>query len=329
MRRFLALSTPALLALAPTAFGQLDIEIEVTGSVTAVHTTPVTPFQGVQPGDPVRLTMKFSPTLFPAGPAIGTYYERGNSSLLEIGTAAESSFQDLFDRSALVVQNGGFSAPVPDEFLTGFKFSQNPAALVTLRAQDFTTTLIDSFIATEIEGTYRPSQFTSIAFAVTNPDGQTSIDIELDRFILGEPTPELGNPYCSAPAPNSTGVGATMDPFGSREVAANDLTIEVSDLPTNSFGFLVTSRTQGNTANPGGSQGTLCLGGAIGRLLGSLQSSGSAGRFSFSVDLTEMPTPTGVVPVLAGERWNFQTWYRDANPSATSNFSSAYSIRFE
>ena len=52
---------------------------------------------------------------------------------------------------------------------------------------------------------------------------------------------------------------------GSTSAAANSLTIGAQDLPNNSFGFFLASRTQGLVAGPGGSQGTLCLGGAIGR----------------------------------------------------------------
>jgi hypothetical protein len=35
------------------------------------------------------------------------------------------------------------------------------------------------------------------------------------------------------------------------------------------------------------------------------------------------------VAVLAGETWNFQAWYRDLNPTTTSNFTNAVSIAFQ
>ena len=41
------------------------------------------------------------------------------------------------------------------------------------------------------------------------------------------------------------------------------------------------------------------------------------------------PTPTGLVQVAAGETWNFQAWYRDANPGPTSNFTPSVSVLFE
>ena len=85
-------------------------------------------------------------------------------------------------------------------------------------------------------------------------------------------------------------------------------------------------------AGPGGSQGTLCLGGAIGRYVGPGQivNSGSTGEITLAIDLTQTPQPTGLVSVQPGETWNFQAWYRDAiGGSATSNFTDGLSITFQ
>ena len=139
-----------------------------------------------------------------------------------------------------------------------------------------------------------------------------------------------GANYCSANA-NSTGVGASMGASGTNTVSANDLVLEASELPSNSFGFFLTSQTQGSVANPGGSQGNLCLGGAIGRYVGAgqIQNSGSAGEIALPIDNTQVPQPTGLVAVSAGETWSFQAWYRDAvGGSATSNFTDGYEITF-
>jgi len=80
---------------------------------------------------------------------------------------------------------------------------------------------------------------------------------------------------------------------------------------------------------PGGSQGTLCLGGAIGRYAGNIFQSSAAGDHSFPIDLAQLPSPTGNVAAAAGETWNFQCWFRDANPSVTSNFTYPVSITFQ
>ena len=135
--------------------------------------------------------------------------------------------------------------------------------------------------------------------------------------------------YCGAAAPNSTGSGATTDATGSNDASLNVLSIQASNLPASTFGFFITSRTQGFVVGPGGSQGNLCLGGEIGRYVGpgQIQNSGAAGTFELSIDLTAIPSPSGSVQGFPGELWNFQAWYRDANPSATSNFTEAIGIR--
>ena len=112
---------------------------------------------------------------------------------------------------------------------------------------------------------------------------------------------------------------------------ANNLTLTSVQMPNNSFGFFLTSRTQGFVQNPGGSQGNLCLGGGIGRYVGpgQIKNSGAVGRFTLTLNLTQTPTPTGLVSIAAGETWNFQTWYRDSvGGVATSNFTNGRSVPF-
>jgi hypothetical protein len=38
---------------------------------------------------------------------------------------------------------------------------------------------------------------------------------------------------------------------------------------------------------------------------------------------------TPVTSILAGETWNFQAWYRDLNPTNTSNFTDGLSVTFQ
>ena len=47
---------------------------------------------------------------------------------------------------------------------------------------------------------------------------------------------------------------------------------------------------------------------------------------SFSPDLGDLPQGT---VVSAGETWNFQLWYRDVNPTQTSNTSNGLAVTFE
>jgi hypothetical protein len=138
----------------------------------------------------------------------------------------------------------------------------------------------------------------------------------------------LGVRFCANAAPNSTGSVARIHATGSALAMANDLRLTTFSLPTNSVGFFLNSRTQGNVPGAGGAQGTLCLGGAIGRYSASAASSGSAGVLTLELDLGALPTPTGPAPALAGQTWSFQCWHRDANPGPTSNFSDAVAVTF-
>ncbi|QDV05055.1 hypothetical protein Poly30_05500 [Planctomycetes bacterium Poly30] len=139
-----------------------------------------------------------------------------------------------------------------------------------------------------------------------------------------------GVSYCTAEL-NSTGRKAAVAAFGSRTVAQNDLMLTANNMPTSAFGFFLASQNQGFVAQPSGSQGNLCLGGAIGRYVGPGQilDSGAGGQFALTLDLNQMPTPTGLVSAMAGQTWNFQSWFRDSVAGqATSNFTDAVSLSF-
>ena len=141
----------------------------------------------------------------------------------------------------------------------------------------------------------------------------------------------VGSPYCATNA-NSTGSSGVLSASGSPLVSANDLTLEASSLPNNSFGFFLASLDQGFVQNPGGSAGNLCISGSIGRYVGpgQIQNSGAGGEFSLALDLSATPQPTGLVQVQAGETWNFTTWHRDAvGGTATSNFTDGLEIQFQ
>jgi hypothetical protein len=135
----------------------------------------------------------------------------------------------------------------------------------------------------------------------------------------------LGSNSCVA-APNSTGLPARVSAHGDDRAAANALVLRASQLPQHAAGYFLTSRTTGFMANPGGSQGNLCLGGPIGRYAGNVLNSGAAGGFELQVDLASVPLPTGGVAAQAGETWHFQAWHRDANPTVTSNFTDATAV---
>ena len=181
-------------------------------------------------------------------------------------------------------------------------------------------------LAADHESTMKPRSWlsNSIALAIL---AQPALAHSSLVFVGGG---SLGTSYCDAVV-NSTGAPAELTASGSAAVLDNDLTLRAERLPHNVFGYFLTSRTQGFVANPAGSFGNLCLGGSIGRYVGNLQikHSGPSGAFALQVDRTQTPTPTGHVPVMAGETWNFQAWHRDiCGGSATSNFTNGLSIAF-
>ncbi len=138
----------------------------------------------------------------------------------------------------------------------------------------------------------------------------------------------FGDTYCTS-NPNSTGQIGELTALGNPVVAANDFSLMGSKLPPNQFGFYLAGRTQGVTPMAGGSQGVLCLGGSIGRLLGTLAMSNGAGELTGSVNLFAIPEGASISAVMPGETWNFQLWHRDVNPTATSNFTEAIEVVFE
>jgi len=148
------------------------------------------------------------------------------------------------------------------------------------------------------------------------------------QIVAGSAT--IGTNYCTA-VPNSTGSSATISASGSAVAANNNLTLEADLLPNSSFGYFLTSTTQGFVANPGGSSGNLCLGGSIGRYVGpgQIKNSGTLGAISLALNLTQTPQPSGFVTIAAGQTWSFQAWFRDsAGGVATSNFTNGLTINF-
>lgn len=136
----------------------------------------------------------------------------------------------------------------------------------------------------------------------------------------------FGTTTCAG-RPNSTGAGSILTLAGDRRVEIGDLTATVNGLPPGSAGYLLASRSTGHVPSPAGSQGDLCLGNGIARLAPPVQLADASGQAHMLVPLHAIPlgTPT---PILAGETWYFQYWHRDANPSSTSNFSSARQVSF-
>ncbi len=159
--------------------------------------------------------------------------------------------------------------------------------------------------------------------------GGFSHDALVNGFQIVPDGTSQGVSYCPSMA-NSTGQMARMMFTGTPSVAANDLVLGVRDLPLNQIGYFVVSRDPGTGIFPPGSQGIFCIGNSIGRhnRPGEVLNSGSSGVVRMSLDLMDVPQPQGPVAVAPGETWHWQYWFRDLNPSSTSNFSDANSVTF-
>ncbi|MEL6429592.1 MAG: hypothetical protein AAFR54_10470 [Planctomycetota bacterium] len=133
---------------------------------------------------------------------------------------------------------------------------------------------------------------------------------------------------CEQPVPNSTGRTGKLVGFGSDDLARNDLTLLFHDLPETVALLPVASQTTATLPNPGGSVGTLCLGGAIGRYPAVLVTT-QYGTARAVLNLGGLPTPQGPAPALAGETWFFQGWHRDVDAGGpTSNLTDAIAVSF-
>lgn len=139
----------------------------------------------------------------------------------------------------------------------------------------------------------------------------------------------VGASYCGPAAVNASGASGAISAVGSDVLAANNLLLSATGVPADTFLFFLASPTPGLWVNPGGSAGTLCLGGAIGRFVGGGAFGTGAGAVSFvPVDLQALPTPILVsIPAQVGETWHFQAWFRDlAGGAPTSNFTDAVAV---
>ncbi|MEM1449161.1 MAG: hypothetical protein AAGI22_08600 [Planctomycetota bacterium] len=171
-----------------------------------------------------------------------------------------------------------------------------------------------------------------------NGDGLTDLLAGAALLPLGTPPTTVGRvtaiagareltyTYCDDGAANSTGVPTRIDAVGSTSIAAANLRLVATEMPTQSFGYFLVSDRPNPMPNPGGPP--VCLGGGIGRFVGpgEIQSSGSAGRIEIPVDLTSLPVPTGPFAAQPFDTLYFQCWHRDLPTAGSSNLSNALGL---
>lgn len=144
--------------------------------------------------------------------------------------------------------------------------------------------------------------------------------------LLDFPEPmAIGGNVCRG-VKNSTGDHGYLTAFGDNAMSTPK-TLRATRLPADALGYFLAGPARA-AFTPPASEGLLCVGGSIGRYVGSILNSGPMGRFDFVIDPTAIVQPTGTVAASAGETWYFQAWHRDANPASTSNFTNAVAVRF-
>jgi len=163
------------------------------------------------------------------------------------------------------------------------------------------------------------------AFNDSNNSGGGAGAVHVVDLWTGGP---VGISYCGS-EPNTSGLAALLTATGSPVRANNNLVLHAARLPLNVTGIVVAGRTPGFAVHPGGSQGNLCLTGAIGRFLGpgQIQNSGATGTVDLAVNWNALPQPSAFVSGLVGETWHFQAWFRDTIPAGpTSNFTDGLAV---
>jgi hypothetical protein len=312
------------LAALPATFATLtpcvaagDVIIEATGTVFAANASASSAFNGAQVGDPVLVHLEvMTPGMDVAPGQFTTYMLDAAASYVEVG-----GVRDALTDGQGSIQN---DFPVAD----GIRMFGGPMASggsLSLDVSESTGTLFGSTDITMELGTWPSTTWASYMFGIFG--GGNFIEFSLPDVTIT--LPSAGTNYCG-PAPlNSSGASAEISSTGTSILASNDLGMLASGLPALSFGFFIVSDAQGFAMNPGGSQGNLCVSGDVGRFIDQIQSSGTSGTMTLTVDLTAIPQPTGPVAATVGERWNFQCWFRDANPQATSNFTDGIEVVLE
>lgn len=178
----------------------------------------------------------------------------------------------------------------------------------------------------------RPQGVSSFFVDDVDDDGDPDVVFTSERgdsvtWLRGTGRGFLGEVECASPA----GDPVHLDAVGSPWRAVNAFQLQLRRLDPGTLAMFLTSQAPGFVTHPGGSLGTLCLGGNVGRFNrpGEAQFAGAHGTVTLDVDLGEIPQSLAPRNVIAGETWRFQAWYRDSvNGIATSNLSGSLAVEF-
>ena len=191
------------------------------------------------------------------------------------------------------------------EATTSYSQNQNGNAINwgTMYSFGFTTAAAPQDVTATL-GMYEPGVSTSLTCPIEGP---------------GSP-PDIFN-YCTS-TQNSSGGFAQIYSGGSNSVAANDLMLGASPVPTNQFGIFYYGPNEIET--PFGN-GVRCVGGGVTRF--PVEQSDSFYNITHNVNNTTAPHSNNLTP---GSTWKFQCWFRDPPAGgSTFNLSTGLSVTFQ
>jgi hypothetical protein len=139
------------------------------------------------------------------------------------------------------------------------------------------------------------------------------------EYCFGTGCP-CGNDAAGTGCVNSSGAGAKMSASGSTSVAADDLVLTVSGVPSGKNGIVYMGG--GPNAAPFGN-GLRCVkSGGLGVKRFPLQSAGPGGTMSQGPGMVALK-PTALV---AGSTWYFQAWFRDVGGPCGKSFNTSSAV---
>ncbi|MEZ6015661.1 MAG: hypothetical protein R3F49_11135 [Planctomycetota bacterium] len=124
----------------------------------------------------------------------------------------------------------------------------------------------------------------------------------------------------------STGAPGRLTAYGTARATANDLTVTARDLPRDAYGVLLTARGRASYPLPGGSQGALLLAPPLHFWSDRVARADAQGHLEVTIDLTQ---PLLGAPPTAGDTWHFQLWFRDRNPTPTTNTTNGVTVTLD
>lgn len=156
-------------------------------------------------------------------------------------------------------------------------------------------------------------------------DISNGVSEDKNRNTVPDECEEIATRYCTPGVVNSTGAPGGIMALGSTFAADRDLRLTAYDLPTGELCLFIASPNQGLVVDPGNHTGNLCVvRPEFARFGQHLATSDADGLASMMLHPWRVPTAQPQ-PILAGQTWNFQAWYRDGT---SCNITDAVQVDF-